>query len=247
MKWISHRGESNDAPENTMSAFRLAWQRSTDGIELDVRMTKDGHLVCCHDIDTDIINGPTLVVAESTLAELRELDFGSWKASKFAGEKIPLLSEVLAEAPEDKIILLELKAGPKTFSELKRVIINSPLGPKQLIPFSSDDAAIAEIKHLMPDFKAYLTTTHDFNGRGTISSGTFDELICRTSSINADGVYMYCSDRIDAELVKNLHQANLEVHTWTIDDLKKAKRFIKLGFDSITSNYAYFLRQSIKF
>ena len=46
MLWISHRGESYDAPENTMKAFRLAWKRGTDGIELDIRLTADGQVVC---------------------------------------------------------------------------------------------------------------------------------------------------------------------------------------------------------
>ena len=49
---VAHRGESADAPENTMASFRLAWERGDDAIELDVHLTKDGQLIVCHDPDT---------------------------------------------------------------------------------------------------------------------------------------------------------------------------------------------------
>ena len=52
VQWISHRGESIDAPENTAAAFRLAMDRDTDGMETDIHLTSDGVLVCCHDSDT---------------------------------------------------------------------------------------------------------------------------------------------------------------------------------------------------
>src|SRR5687768_12050974 len=57
---ISHRGESHDAPENTMAAFRLAWEREVPAIELDVHLTKDGQLIVCHDPDTERTTGKKL-------------------------------------------------------------------------------------------------------------------------------------------------------------------------------------------
>ena len=61
--YISHRGESADAPENTMAAFRLAWERGTDGIECDVHRTADGEVVVIHDGDTGRVAGTKLPVA----------------------------------------------------------------------------------------------------------------------------------------------------------------------------------------
>ena len=68
---ISHRGESADAPENTMAAFRLAWERKVDAIELDVHLTRDGELVVIHDPDTKRTTGVEKKIKEHTAAELR--------------------------------------------------------------------------------------------------------------------------------------------------------------------------------
>src|SRR5438477_1876233 len=91
---VAHRGESADAPENTLAAFRLAWERHDDAIELDVHLTADGQLIVCHDPDTRRTTGVKKVIKETPLAELRELDAGRWKGPQWAGEKLPTLDEV---------------------------------------------------------------------------------------------------------------------------------------------------------
>ncbi|MFV2065815.1 MAG: glycerophosphodiester phosphodiesterase family protein, partial [Pirellulales bacterium] len=96
---VGHRGASHDAPENTLAAFQLAWQRGADGVEGDFYLTSDGHIVCIHDADTERVAGEKLIVAESTLADLRQLDVGAWKGERWRGEKIPTLEEVLATVP----------------------------------------------------------------------------------------------------------------------------------------------------
>ena len=77
---VAHRGASFDAPENTLAAFRLAWQQGADAIEGDFYLSKDNQIVCIHDADTKRTAVVSRQVAESTLAELRELDVGrsSW-------------------------------------------------------------------------------------------------------------------------------------------------------------------------
>lgn len=78
---VAHRGASADRPEHTLAAYQLALDEGADGVECDVRLTRDGHLVCLHDRRVDRTSSGTGVVSEMTLAELRELDFGSWHAS----------------------------------------------------------------------------------------------------------------------------------------------------------------------
>lgn len=70
--FLSHRGESDDAPENTMESFRLAMERDSDGIELDVRLSADGKAACFHDETLDRVAGVPLRVADSTLSEMRK-------------------------------------------------------------------------------------------------------------------------------------------------------------------------------
>lgn len=89
VEWISHRGESFDAPENTISAFQLAMERETDGIETDIHLTGDGAVVCIHDPDTGRVGNRKLPVETTPLNELQEVDVSNGMA-EFRGEKIPL-------------------------------------------------------------------------------------------------------------------------------------------------------------
>lgn len=78
---VAHRGASADRPEHTLAAYDLALQEGADGLECDVRLTRDGHLVCVHDRKVDRTSTGTGLVSEMTLGELRKLNFGSWHSS----------------------------------------------------------------------------------------------------------------------------------------------------------------------
>ena len=78
---VAHRGASADRPEHTLAAYELALQEGADGVECDVRLTKDGHLVCVHDRRVDRTSNGTGLVGEMSLAELKALDYGSWHSS----------------------------------------------------------------------------------------------------------------------------------------------------------------------
>src|SRR4051812_48240743 len=78
---VAHRGASADRPEHTLAAYELALVEGSDGVECDVRLTRDGHLVCVHDRRVDRTSNGSGLVSEMTLAPLRELDYGSWHPS----------------------------------------------------------------------------------------------------------------------------------------------------------------------
>src|SRR3982074_143480 len=78
---VAHRGASADRPEHTLAAYDLALKQGADGVECDVRLTRDGHLVCVHDRRIDRTSTGTGLVSEMTLAQLRTLDYGSWHSS----------------------------------------------------------------------------------------------------------------------------------------------------------------------
>src|SRR3978361_1116459 len=77
----AHRGAAAECPEHTLAAYELALREGADGVECDVRLTRDGHLVCVHDRKVDRTSNGTGLVSEMTLAQLRELDFGTWHPS----------------------------------------------------------------------------------------------------------------------------------------------------------------------
>jgi glycerophosphoryl diester phosphodiesterase len=132
MEIIAHRGSSHEAPENTLAAIRLAWRQHADAVEIDVHLSKDGHLVAIHDDNTRKTAGRKKKVRDQTLAELRALDAGSWKHRKWAGEKIPTLAEVLETIPETKRLFIEVKCGVEVLPALEQVVKESGKTPKQL-------------------------------------------------------------------------------------------------------------------
>ncbi|NLE79792.1 MAG: glycerophosphodiester phosphodiesterase [Rhodococcus sp.] len=74
---VAHRGASAALPEHTLAAYELALQEGADGLECDVRLTRDGHLVCVHDRTIDRTSNGTGIVSDMSLAELREFNFGT--------------------------------------------------------------------------------------------------------------------------------------------------------------------------
>src|SRR3954452_18398025 len=86
---LGHRGASAYAPENTFAAFDLAVEMGADGIETDVRATRDGVLVLLHDETVDRTTDGTGVVAELNRAQVDALDAGSWFGVAYAGERVP--------------------------------------------------------------------------------------------------------------------------------------------------------------
>ena len=71
---IGHRGASRDAPENTLASVNLAWKRNADAVEIDVYLSKDGHIVVVHDETTKRYGGPDRKIADQTLADLKKLE-----------------------------------------------------------------------------------------------------------------------------------------------------------------------------
>ncbi len=116
---IAHRGWRAKYPENTMRAFREAMKLDIDGFEMDVHMTKDYHIVVCHDARLERTTDKSGFIYNLTLAEVREADAGIKKGEEFKGEKVPTLEEFLelmATRP-DLRLLLELKDYPEELGD----------------------------------------------------------------------------------------------------------------------------------
>lgn len=147
---IAHRGASHDAPENTLTAARLAWDQGADAIEFDVRLTKDSQVVAFHDADSKRITGSARLVRGLTLAELRTLDAGRWKGVRFAGERIPTLAEMLAEAPPHKRVFIEIKDGPETVAAMAPVVRAAGLDTRRFVCISFDGETLKSCDKEIP-------------------------------------------------------------------------------------------------
>lgn len=109
---VGHRGAMKFAPENTLAAFDKAIEMGARAVEMDVRMTADGHFIIMHDATVDRTTNGRGFVSTMTLAEIAALDAGSWFAPEFAGERVPTLREALRHLKGRAAIDLDFKGGP---------------------------------------------------------------------------------------------------------------------------------------
>jgi glycerophosphoryl diester phosphodiesterase len=242
-----HRGASHDAPENTLAAFQLAWQQGADAVEGDFYLTADRQIVCIHDADTLRTTGIKKVVAQTTLADLRKLDAGSWKGEDFSGEQIPTFAEVLAIIPKGKRFVVELKIGPEIVPVLAEELNRFKPDPAslQIIAFNAD--TIAACKQQLPEIEAHwLTSFKQKNGIGRWVPNA-SEIAQTIAQTGADGVGMKGERKvIDSQFISVLKaQGVADFHVWTIDSIDDARYFRDLGAIGITTNRPEKIRQGL--
>ncbi|HVK18120.1 MAG TPA: glycerophosphodiester phosphodiesterase [Fimbriiglobus sp.] len=242
---IAHRGASHDAPENTVAAIKLAWEQKADAAEFDVYLSKDGQVVVMHDKDTERTAGVKKLVADCTLAELRKLDVGKWKAPKFAGEKVPTLAEMLATVPAGKKVFAEVKCGPEIVPELIRGLKASKLMPEQtpVICFNAD--VIAAVKKAQPDLPAYWLAGLKENKKKKTLPPTAEEVIATAKRIHADGVDLQAAPLLDKTYADKVKAAGLRLFVWTVNDADEARRMVEIGAEGITTDRPEWLREQL--
>jgi glycerophosphoryl diester phosphodiesterase len=144
----AHRGAMDTHPENTLAAFHEAVRLGAHMIEIDVRMTKDGHLVILHDETVDRTTNGKGRISTLTIDEVKHLDAGNWKSEEFAGEKIPTLGEALAVMPQNIWLNIHLKGGMKLGEMVARVIVDENRVHQAFLACGSEAADGAkEISH----------------------------------------------------------------------------------------------------
>ncbi len=123
-KVMAHRGASAYAPENTLQAFTKAMEMGADGLELDVHLSKDGHLVVIHDEKINRTSNGRGAIKDYTLAELKEFDVGSWFNKDFTGATIPTLAEVLDLIDGwEGVLNIEIKRGYMRYPGLEEKLL----------------------------------------------------------------------------------------------------------------------------
>jgi glycerophosphoryl diester phosphodiesterase len=231
---VGHRGASREAPENTLPAFRLAWEQGADAIEGDFHLTRDGQVVCIHDPDTERVAGTRLVVGDATLEALRRLDVGRWHDPRWAGTTIPTLSEVLDTVPPGKKIYLELKSGTAIIPPLLAGIAAAGLAEEQVRVIAFNAETIAAVKRAAPGLKAFWLASLKRDPEGVLTPSP-DTVLATLRRIGADG-FSAGQRNLEASLVRSVREAGFEFHVWTVDDPALARTLLQWGAMSITSN-----------
>lgn len=201
---VAHRGDSANAPENTLASFRLALANGADGIELDVMFSADQKLVVIHDDTLDrTTNGHGLVGATPSDA-IRELDAGSRFGEKFKGEPVPLLDEVFAEFGGKFLINVELKNYKTPKDQLPDFVVAliKKHGLSESVMLSSFNARnLPRAKALPPEIRTGLLTLPGILGlpmRGVLGR-----------RYAADDLHPFYRD-VSARLVQSRHNLGAE-------------------------------------
>lgn len=241
-----HRGASYDAPENTLASVELAWRQGAEAVEVDVRLSRDGRIVVIHDADTKRVGGRDRKVADQTLEELRTIDVGRWKAERWAGERMPLLEDVLATIPPGKRLFIEVKCGDEIVPELVRVLGASGKSADQTAVIGFELPVMQAARQALPGRKVYwIVGLKQDKQTGRWTPGA-DELIARATAARMDGLHLSAGPAIDRSFVEQVHGAGLALHLWTVNSEEVARRAAEDGVDGITTDRPGWLRERLE-
>ncbi|MDR2850236.1 MAG: hypothetical protein LBW77_06840 [Verrucomicrobiota bacterium] len=245
-RFISHRGDSMNAPENTVAAFRAAAEKGADGFECDIYLTKDNEIICLHDSTAKRTAGLDAKPRDVTLAELRAQDAGGWKGPQFTGERIPTLAETLALAHDGFEIYVELKSGDmEILPRLGDALAAEPKATPERVVFICFDAKIiAALRQRFPAYRAYWLA-----GTGPKKDGTpgpnAESIIAAAKACDASGVDVQDSADITPAFVNTVKAAGLGFHIWTVNRAPRARELAAMGVETITSDCGSALRRAL--
>ena len=243
MEIIAHRGASHDAPENTLAAIRLGWAQGADAVEIDVHCSKDGQVVVFHDATLSRTAGVRRRVASQTVAELQSFDVGSWKHTRFAGERVPTLAEALATIPKGRRLFVEIKCGPECIPAFAKTFRASRKAVSQVVPIGFGIETMRGIKEALPELEVAWVAEFRRTLRGW--SPQAETLIERAKAAGLDALDLDGRGPLDAEFVGKVHAAGLRLYVWTVDAPARAEKLRAAGIDGVTTNKPGWLREEL--
>lgn len=240
---IAHRGASHFAPENTFAAFRRAIDAKADGIEFDVRLSKDNIPVVFHDANLRRLAKLKHRVADLTAEELSAIDVGSWfnrvfprlADDKFSDEKIPTLAALLDFLKDYKgLIYIELKGGktatPALVETVCRLIENSDLLPKIIIK-SFNLEAVKIAKQILPNVR----TAALFEPKILTILRKKKRILDEAEKCSADEISIHCS-MATKPFVRLANENNFPIVVWTANRRAWVKRAFDFGISAVITN-----------
>ncbi len=236
---FAHRGASAHAPENTLAAFELALQQGADGIELDVKLTADGHVVVFHDARLERTTDGAGRLAGKTLAELRSLDAGRFFSEKFRGEKIPLLEEVFEVIGKRALLNIELTNYTTPHDDLvarvcelvRRHALQENVLFSSFLPFNLSQAA-----RLLPQAPRGLLALRGWAGAWARSFGfAFGDYAA---------LHPHVADA-NAQQVQRVHRLKRRIHVWTVNRAEDFQRLQAWGVDGIFTDDPLLARRAL--
>ena len=236
---VAHRGYRGSFPENTLVAFEAAIRANTDMIELDVSLTRDRIPVVIHDNTLDRTTNGSGPVSEHTLTELKNLDAGCWFSTKFRGEAIPTLEELLMSVKGRVIVNIEIK----------QVSIESPTIPDgietQICKMVEklemvDSVLISSFEH---SYFARIQRWYQNQGKFTFpkiaplqEEPLSEELALGLCSLQSAYSFHPDENFVTPSLIETLKADGFRIFPYTINKEKRMEQLIQWGVTGIISD-----------
>lgn len=232
IRGVAHRGYSSVAPENTLPAYILAKKNGFDYVECDILFTSDNVPVLLHDDTIDRTSNGTGAINSLTLAQVKALDFGSWKNATYAGTQIPTLEEFLNLCRVLELHpYLEMKAMTNTQALAVAAVVDKCQMNGRVSFISFTYSALQTIASVKPTARLGFVTT----GMGATVVDNTDAL--RTGSnqvfldLQAKVVNQTLLDTIALAAAKQI-----PVEMWTVNDATAAVEYVEAGVTGITTD-----------
>jgi glycerophosphoryl diester phosphodiesterase len=211
---IAHRGAKREFPENSIPAFRRAFERGADAIELDVHATRDGVVIVHHDPKLRHASGRLgRPIADLTASELRAEELRP-------GIAIPTLAQVLEIAPAGRTVYVEIKG-----SGIEEAVAAALAGTSvRCVVHSFDHGAIARMRSLLPTVP-----------RGILIERSTDGVEASMRAVDARDVWPEWR-LIDAALLARVHDAGGRVIAWTVNSRATAAELLAAGVDGLCTD-----------
>ncbi len=221
---IAHRGASAYEPENTLRAFERAIAMGATMLELDVHLSRDGHLIVIHDADLSRTTNGAGRVDEMTLSRIKEFDAG-------LGERVPTLPEVIELARGRVQLYIELK-GSGTPGPLVDVLRRLCFAD-QAIAASFDPALVRQVKQLFPEIRTSVL----------VGSYSRDEMIRQALNLHVDYVHPAWENLspnphmlLIPDLLSDVRQHALGIITWHEERPEELRALVELAVNGICTN-----------
>jgi len=219
---VAHRGAAGAAPENTMAAVRRAIADGADWVEIDVQESRDGHVVVFHDSDFMKLSGNPLKIWDGDLADIQQLDIGSWFGPEFAGEQVPTLAQVLEETRGRAGLMIELKYYGHDQQLEQRVvdIVESAGMADEVSIMSLKLQGVQKLQALRPDWKV-----------GLLAATAVGDL----AQVDVD--FLAVSARMaTTRFIRRVHASDKRVLVWTVNDALSMSKWMSMGVDGVITD-----------
>lgn len=228
----AHRGASNISPENSASAIKNAIRERADWVEIDVTQSADGELIVSHSNNLKRIVGERILITESTLDELLQLDTGSYFNQTFEGERLITLEEAIDLCKGKIKMNIELKTHSSDSNLVERTIelVKSNNMVDDCVIASLDLPTLLQIESINPDIKTCFNTSIAFSGVELLPIDVF--------SIE--------QSYLTEEMIDRIHAVNKEVFVWTVDTKEELVLLTKEYVDNVITNDVLLAQKVIK-